>query len=386
MTKSLMNIDNFVPFIEGLDHPEGVTWGPDGYVYAGGEAGQIYRVNLDDGTSTEIGNTGGFVLGLCLDEGRNVYACDLEKPAVMRITPAGKVSTYSEGAPTRSMKTPNYPVFDAAGNLYVSDSGGWKESNGCIFRVRPNGETEVVSDEALNFANGMALSADGAELYVVLSLAPGVGKVQLRGDGSVGPMQHVVTLERTVPDGVAFDVEGNLYIACYTPDRIYRLTPDGELDIVVEDWESTVLSSPTNIAFGGPDLSTLIVASLARWHLTKAQMPVPGIRGAVSQTRIRLRSAVLAAHNVLPLDPQDWIDRNQRLGLSRGTVRGGRMLEVAQKKRRENGGLRDECIDGGRSFFSSRSPSASQTLTISRCYPERGRLSEQETAREVGRR
>jgi hypothetical protein len=25
----------------GLDHPEGITWGPDGRMYAGGEAGQV---------------------------------------------------------------------------------------------------------------------------------------------------------------------------------------------------------------------------------------------------------------------------------------------------------------------------------------------------------
>ncbi len=27
---SLMSIENFTPFVEGLDHPEGVTWGQDG--------------------------------------------------------------------------------------------------------------------------------------------------------------------------------------------------------------------------------------------------------------------------------------------------------------------------------------------------------------------
>ena len=276
MADSLMSIDNFAPFVDGLDHPEGVTWGPDGYIYAGGEAGQIYRVNLDDGTFQEIGNTGGFVLGLCLDANANVYACDSVKKAVMRITPEGKVSTYSDGSPERRMTTPNYPAFDKQGNLYVSDSGEWKQSNGCIFRIKPGGETKVVNDESLNWANGMALSPDGAELYVVLSLLPGVAKVKLNEDGRVGPMEQVVKLDRVVPDGLAFDEQGNLYITCYTPDRIYRYSPDGQLALLAEDWESVTFSSPTNIAFGGPDLSTLIVSSLARWHLTKGQMPIPG--------------------------------------------------------------------------------------------------------------
>lgn len=276
MADSLMSIENFAPFVDGLDHPEGVAWGPDGYVYAGGEAGQIYRVNLDDGTYQEIGNTGGFALGVCLDANANVYACDMVRKAVMRITPEGKVSTYSNGSPERRMVTPNYAAFDRQGNLYVSDSGQWKQSNGCLFRVKPGGETEVVNDESLKWANGLALSPDGTELYMVLSLMPGVIKLKLHEDGRVGPAEAVVKLDRVVPDGVAFDAQGNLYITCYTPDRIYRYTPDGQLAVLAEDWESVILSSPTNIAFGGPDLSTLVVSSLARWHLTKGPMPIPG--------------------------------------------------------------------------------------------------------------
>jgi gluconolactonase len=271
-----MSIDNFAPFADGLDHPEGVAWGPDGYVYAGGEAGQIYRVNLDDGSFEEIGSTRGFILGICLDADGNVYACHVARKAVFRITPGGAVSIYSDGSSDHKMVTPNYPVFDGRGNLYASDSGEWKQSNGRIFRVKPGGETEVVNDEMLNFTNGMALSPDESELFFVLSLMPGVGKVKLFDDGRVGTMELVVEMPRTVPDGVAFDEQGNLYISCYTPDRIYRYTPGGELDIVADDWESVIFSSPTNIAFGGPDLKTLIVASLARWHLTKGKMPIPG--------------------------------------------------------------------------------------------------------------
>ena len=35
-------------FGEGLDHPECVTWGSDGYAYAGGEGGQLYRINVTE--------------------------------------------------------------------------------------------------------------------------------------------------------------------------------------------------------------------------------------------------------------------------------------------------------------------------------------------------
>jgi gluconolactonase len=276
MTETLMSIDSFRPFVDGLDHPEGVCWGPDGYAYAGGEAGQIYRVDLDQETHSQIANTGGFILGLCLDADSNVFACDPGNHAVMRVTPDGEVDTYSAGSPDRKMITPNYPVFDRQGNLYVSDSGVWKKDNGCLYRIRSQGETELERQEFKQFPNGMALSPDGSELYIVLSLMPGVVKAAIGENGQLEPPEPVMELAETVPDGLAFDVQGNLYISCYAPSRIYRLTPDGELAILAEDWQATVLAAPTNIAFCGPDLKTLVIASLARWHLTRAEMSLPG--------------------------------------------------------------------------------------------------------------
>ena len=35
--------------VSGLDHAEGVAWGLDGFAYAGGEAGQVYRVDVERG-------------------------------------------------------------------------------------------------------------------------------------------------------------------------------------------------------------------------------------------------------------------------------------------------------------------------------------------------
>ncbi len=274
MTDSLMNLTDFMPFSDGLDHPEGVTYAPDGYVYAGGEAGQIYRVNLADGAFEEIGSTGGFILGLAPDADNNLYACDLDLGNVMKITQSGEVSKYSSNE--EPIPAPNYPVFDKAGNLYFSSSGGWHEQNGKIYRIPPNGKTELVSESFASFANGMTLNPQGTHLYVVLSNKPGIERAEIKADGTLGEPEEVVTMERTVPDGVAFDVDGNLYISCYTPDIIYRLTPSGQLDKLVEDWESTTISSPTNIIFAGDDRKTLVVASLSRWHLTKAQMPVAG--------------------------------------------------------------------------------------------------------------
>ncbi len=88
----------------------------------------------------------------------------------------------------------------------------------------------------------------------------------------------VVELPRQVPDGVAIDEAGDLYISLYNPNIIYRLSAAGELTTLYDDWEQLKLVAPTNIAFGGADLKTLIIASLCGWSVHTAPVEVPGLR------------------------------------------------------------------------------------------------------------
>lgn len=262
-------------FGSGLDHPECVAWGQDGYAYAGGEAGQIYRVDLSDGSFEEIANIGGFVGGMALDAAHNIYVCC---GTIQRVTPTGQVSTYSTGTVEAPLRVPNYPAFDQQGNLYVSDSGEWKKDNGCLYKIQPGGKTEVWCRELSQFPNGICLSPQGDYLYVVMSLnTPRIARVKIAEDGSAGACETVVELPQTVPDGVAFDAAGALYISCYRPDRIYRLTTAGQLDILAEDFEGTAIACPTNIAFCGADREMFLSANLGRWHLTQYDVGVQGI-------------------------------------------------------------------------------------------------------------
>ncbi|MCY4070385.1 MAG: SMP-30/gluconolactonase/LRE family protein [Chloroflexi bacterium] len=277
MPEPLFSLDQFSTLVDGLDHPEGVAWGADGNWYAGGEAGQIYRI-ASDGGFTQVASTGGFVLGLALDGNHNIYACDLSQNKVFKVSAAGDVSVYSEGSADREFVAPNYPVFTDSGDLYVSSSGGFDEKNGCVFVIRRDGETIIASEAIDHFPNGMALSLDGRELYIILSNMPGIVKAAIRSDGTLGEPQLVAEMPGTVPDGLAFDAEGNLYIACYAPNKVFRFTAAGVLELAAEDWQSVVLSAPTNIAFGGADMRYAIFGSLGRWHLSMIEMPVAGAR------------------------------------------------------------------------------------------------------------
>jgi gluconolactonase len=261
-------LDRFSTLADGLDHPECVAVGPDGRLYAGGEAGQIYR--LDESGPTLLANTGGFVLGLCLDADSVIYACDQVRQEVVRIGHDGTVEPYSA-----SIQIPNYPVFTSDGTLFVSDSGDWDGHNGSLWRIAPDGDSERLDVAVGSFPNGLALSPDGEWLYVALSQMPGVARIRLVDGRPVDEPEVVISMPGHVPDGLAVLADGDLLIACYSPDAIYRLH-DGELTLLAHDPRRVVLAAPTNIAFHGPGRTHLAVGSLGRWHIASADIGRPG--------------------------------------------------------------------------------------------------------------
>jgi gluconolactonase len=111
---------------------------------------------------------------------------------------------------------------------------------------------------------------------VVESTPPLISSIPINDDGSAGERTVVVELPRNVPDGVAFDVEGNLYISLYNPNIIYRYK-GGKLVVLYDDWEQLVLIAPTNIAFGGKAMKTLLIANLCGWNLVTAPMEIAGL-------------------------------------------------------------------------------------------------------------
>ncbi|MDA1229065.1 MAG: SMP-30/gluconolactonase/LRE family protein [Chloroflexi bacterium] len=65
----------------------------------------------------------------------------------------------------------------------------------------------------MTFPNGMCLSPDGGYLYVAMSLnPPRVSRIKIQADGSAGEV--VTEVPQAVPDGLAFDTDGSLYISC----------------------------------------------------------------------------------------------------------------------------------------------------------------------------
>jgi len=260
--------------IEGLDHPEGVAYDHvSGRLYAGGEQGQIYQVDLEERSFSEVGRTPGFVLGLAVDGEGRVVVCDSEDGAVW-VLDGERLTKLFDRVGSREMLLPNYPAFGTDGTLYVTDSGSWKSDRGMIVALRPDGSSEIF-DETLNrFPNGCAVTPDGRELWVLQSEGEDLHRFDLAGGG---PAEPVIGLDGTVPDGIAFTEDGGAIISCYRPDRIYYLSKEGSLEVLAEDYQGTLLAAPTNTCFVGEDRSTLVSANLGRWHLTVMETDLRGV-------------------------------------------------------------------------------------------------------------
>jgi len=272
----VLTLEAFETLATGLDHPEGVAVGPDGSLYAGGEAGQIYRIG-EGGTFEEIASTGGFIYGVALAGSGDVFACDFGNAAVMRVSASGEVAAYSNGTSERPMRVPNFAAFDDAGNLYVTDSGEWGDDDGLVYRIAPRGTTEIWTEATSRFPNGCCLAADGDALLVVESNGRAVVRVPILDDDGAGPPEPVVDLSGSQPDGIALAEDGTMFVGCYRPDRVYRIPPGGPAEVFAEDPDGVVLNQPANVAFWGPNLDRLVVSSLGGWSLVAAPAGTRGL-------------------------------------------------------------------------------------------------------------
>jgi gluconolactonase len=126
--------------------------------------------------------------------------------------------------------------------------------------VRRDGTTEHLFADELYFPNGLAIDAEEKWLYVIQSTAPTILRFPLH-DGRLGQPEVYIQLPGMVPDGMAFAESGNLYLACYVPDAIYRVTPRRQLELLIEDRCADKLSRPTNVAFE-PGTTRLLFANL----------------------------------------------------------------------------------------------------------------------------
>jgi gluconolactonase len=266
-------IERFEVFATGIDHPECIAFNRNGELWAGGEAGQVYRVSAQRQVRL-VTTLGGFCAGLAFSPADELFVCNTLL-GVVRVKPNGDHAVFATHAGPHRLICPNYGLFDAAGNYYLTDSGQFQKRNGYLLRFTGQGQGEVLAGP-FGYANGLALSADQRVLFMVESDTDSVLRFDVWADGSLSAPAPFATECGRFPDGLTLDAAGNLYVCCYASDEIWRVSPGGRKTLFAWDRWAIRLGSPTNMAFGGKDLDELYVANLARTTISRARLNSPG--------------------------------------------------------------------------------------------------------------
>lgn len=272
---TILPIERAAVFFDGtfttprLQHPEGVAVGPDGWIWCGSENGQILRIAPDGSGIEEVASTGGFLLGLAFDGDRALYACDLKHAAVFRLDLTSR-DLRRFTAP--GVRIPNYPVVDVRHQrLLVSDSHAFGTPGPGVWSFDlATGEGGLWFGDAMNFANGCALTLDGGALLVCETFGRQIRVIAIAPEtGSAGEASVFASDLPGLPDGIAVADDGSVFVGCYEPSRVLRIgARGGRADVYIEDPTAHLFAHPTNIAFDG---TALYAANLGRWHITRIE-------------------------------------------------------------------------------------------------------------------
>ncbi len=159
--------------------------------------------------------------GLAFDREGLLYISSRMGGTIYRVTPDAQSSVYAEG-----MGTATGLAFDPMGNLYVGDR------TGTIFKINSERQIFVFATiEPSVSAYHLAFGVD-RHLYVTGPTTSSFDKVY-----RISPDGMVDTFYRGLgrPQGLAFDVAGNLYVAASLGGHrgVVRLAPDASAELVV---------------------------------------------------------------------------------------------------------------------------------------------------------
>lgn len=282
-----MDIDRVKTIGAGIMRPEGVMALDDGSLYTADARGRCAHIQ-PDGSARFFGDLGGVPNGICIDTQGRCIVANIGNGQVQAVRPDGRHEVLLTHAEGRRMRAPNFPYVDSRGRLWVSNSTEHEDIESVLWRPAPdgcvvcieNGAARIVAD-GLYFANGLTLDDGEAYLYVAQTMRRNIVRYSIAEDGGLGPAEIFgpsPLAKDGLPDGIAFDEAGNLWITFPRWNAVGYLTPAGDLEMVLEDPEKKVLQRPANICFGWEGRRTAFIGSLDGTTIPYFEVPHPGMR------------------------------------------------------------------------------------------------------------
>jgi sugar lactone lactonase YvrE len=239
-------------YLEGLAVDEDIVWYSD--VITGG----IQRLTHNGKTDSWLAGRR-WIGGILLNKG-GIVLCS-GPGGIAWVNPAtGATDMLLDTIDGQPIDGVNEMLPDRKGGLYFGTLDlpailrGQKTQPVALYRLSVDRKVTRLCD-GLRFSNAMGLSPDGKTLYHNESFV-GTFSYAVQPDGSLGPARPLLT--KPDCDGMAVDVEGNLWISGFSSRELVRVQPDG----TIADRVALPADAATNLRFGGHDGRDLYVSTV----------------------------------------------------------------------------------------------------------------------------
>jgi sugar lactone lactonase YvrE len=155
----------------------------------------------------------------------------------------------------------NDGALDPVGRFVAGSITNDRTPTGALYSRDPDGAVRTLFG-GVTVSNGLAWSATGDRLFYVDSPLQSIDVMDYDVEaGTVSGRRRWVSVPESVgiPDGLAIDAEGCLWLALFGGGKVLRYSPDAELIGEVH----LPVSRITSCAFGGPALDRLFITTAA---------------------------------------------------------------------------------------------------------------------------
>ncbi|HTQ58490.1 MAG TPA: SMP-30/gluconolactonase/LRE family protein [Bryobacteraceae bacterium] len=255
----------------GFRFTEGPAWSREGYLlFSDTPAGRIIRKAPDKEREIFRESVAG-PAGNAFDAQGRLYTCETHARRVIRTDKKGRVEVLADKWDGKRLNAPNDVVVSKSGHVYFTDPAFGNQQDAReldfygVYHITPKGQLSLIAKPA-GRPNGITLSPNGRILYVSNSDERNIRAYEVDHNGDVSGERILVSNIDGIPDGIRTDELGNLYVAA---KGLAVYSPEGKLLVTLP-----VPETPSNCAFGGPDLHTLYIT--ARTSVYRVRLDVKG--------------------------------------------------------------------------------------------------------------
>ncbi len=262
---------------KNLHFAEGPVWSYEGYlVYSDTVVDKLRKFTPGQGDAEFASRVGG-ASGNAYDTDGRLYTCEFRQRRVTRMAKNGRLEVLATHYQGKRFNAPNDIVVRRDGHVYFTDPAFGSQQDAReldffgVYHITPRGELELVATWKTR-PNGITVSPNGRTLYVSDSDRRAILAYDLDGKGAASNERVIAEKIPGVPGGLRTDVNGNVYVAAQSV-LVYAPAANGAAKLL---GQVMVAETPSNLAFGDPDLETLYITARTSVYRTRL-----GVKGAL---------------------------------------------------------------------------------------------------------